>query len=94
MKVADGEHIRKVFVLSADDVAAGAEVAERVEATVGSTGSPTTKVTEIPSNIEVGAGSDGYSAAGSVGSDSADDRLDWSAFRSPPFGNIPLLRPR
>ena len=55
MKVADGEHIRKVFVLSADDVAAGAEVAERVEATVGSTGSPTTKVTEIPSNIEVGA---------------------------------------
>lgn len=28
MKVADGEHIRKVFVLSADDVAAGAEVAE------------------------------------------------------------------
>ena len=27
MKVADGEHIRKVFVLSADDVAAGAEVA-------------------------------------------------------------------
>ena len=25
MKVADGEHIRKVFVLSADDVAAGAE---------------------------------------------------------------------
>ena len=122
MKVADGEHIRKVFVLSADDVAAGAEVAEssalrapsrhpqsgchpfiwpraaidsatsaptadsnnivtehgasaetpvgstgsptaktnpsvaeRVEATVGSTGSPATKVTEIPSNIEVGA---------------------------------------
>lgn len=55
MKVADGEHIRKVFVLSADDVAAGAEVAERVEATFGSTGSPTTKVTEIPSNIEVGA---------------------------------------
>ena len=55
MKVADGEHIRKVFVLSADDVAAGAEVTERVEATVGSTGSPTTKVTEIPSNIEVGA---------------------------------------
>ena len=41
MKVADGEHIRKVFVLSADDVAAGAEVTERVEATVGSTGSPT-----------------------------------------------------
>ena len=28
MKVADGEHIRKVFVLSADDVAAGTEVAE------------------------------------------------------------------
>lgn len=28
MKVADGEHIRKVFVLSADDVVAGAEVAE------------------------------------------------------------------
>lgn len=122
MKVADGEHIRKVFVLSADDVAAGTEVAEssalrapsrhlqsgchpfiwpraaidsatsaptadsnnivtehgasaetpvgstgsptaktnpsvaeRVEATVGSTGSPATKVTEIPSNIEVGA---------------------------------------
>ena len=28
MKVADGEHIRKVFVFSADDVAAGTEVAE------------------------------------------------------------------
>lgn len=100
MKVADGEHIRKVFVLSADDVAAGAEVAESsalrapsrhpqsgcdpfiwpraaidsatsaptadsnnivtehgasAETPVGSTGSPTTKVTEIPSNIEVGA---------------------------------------
>ena len=39
MKVADGEHIRKVFVLAA----AGAEVAECVEAT------------GIPSNIEVGA---------------------------------------
>ncbi len=39
MKVADGEHIRKVFVLAAS----GAEVAERVE------------VTGIPSNIEVGA---------------------------------------
>ena len=100
MKVADGEHIRKVFVLSADDVAAGAEVAESsalrapsrhpqsgchpfiwpraaidsatsaptadsnnivtehgasAETPVGSTVSPTTKVTEIPSNIEVGA---------------------------------------
>lgn len=100
MKVADGEHIRKVFVLSADDVAAGAEVAESsalrapsrhpqsgchpfiwpratidsatsaptadsnnivtehgasAETPVGSTSSPTTKVTEIPSNIEVGA---------------------------------------
>ena len=100
MKVADGEHIRKVFVLSADDVVAGAEVAESsalrapsrhpqsgchpfiwpraaidsatsaptadsnnivtehgasAETPVGSTGSPTTKVTEIPSNIEVGA---------------------------------------
>ena len=100
MKVADGEHIRKVFVLSADDVAAGSEVAESsalrapsrhpqsgchpfiwpraaidsatsaptadsnnivtehgasAETPVGSTGSPTTKVTEIPSNIEVGA---------------------------------------
>lgn len=100
MKVADGEHIRKVFVLSADDVAAGAEVAESsalrapsrhpqsgchpfiwpraaidsatsaptadsnnivtehgasAETPVGSTGSPTTKVTEIPANIEVGA---------------------------------------
>ena len=98
MKVADGEHIRKVFVLSADDVAAGAEVAESsalrapsrhpqsgchpfvwpraaidsaaptadsdniatkqrasAETPGGSTGSPTTKVTEIPSNIEVGA---------------------------------------
>lgn len=100
MKVADGEHIRKAFVLSADDVAAGAEVAESsalrapsrhpqsgchpfiwpraaidsatsaptadsnnivtehgasAETPVGSTGSPTTKVTEIPSNIEVGA---------------------------------------
>ena len=100
MKVADGEHIRKVFVLSADDVATGAEVAESsalrapsrhpqsgchpfiwpraaidsatsaptadsnnivtehgasAETPVGSTGSPTTKVTEIPSNIEVGA---------------------------------------
>ena len=96
MKVADGEHIRKVFVLAA----AGAEVAETsalrapsrhpqsgchpfiwpraaidsatsaptadsnnivtehgasAETPVGSTGSPTTKVTEIPSNIEVGA---------------------------------------
>ena len=100
MKVAGGEHIRKGFVLSADDVAAGAEVAESsalrapsrhpqsgchpfiwpraaidsatsaptadsnnivtehgasAETPVGSTGSPTTKVTEIPSNIEVGA---------------------------------------
>ena len=100
MKVADGEHISKVFVLSADDVAAGAEVAESsalrapsrhpqsgchpfiwpraaidsatsaptadsnnivtehgasAETPVGSTRSPTTKVTEIPSNIEVGA---------------------------------------
>ena len=100
MKVADGEHIRKVFVLSADDVVAGAEVAESsalrapsrhpqsgchpfiwpraaidsatsaptadsnnivtehgasAETPVGSTGSPATKVTEIPSNIEVGA---------------------------------------
>lgn len=100
MKVADGDHIRKVFVLSADDVVAGAEVAESsalrapsrhpqsgcdpfiwpraaidsatsaptadsnnivtehgasAETPVGSTGSPTTKVTEIPSNIEVGA---------------------------------------
>lgn len=96
MKVADREHIRKVFVLAA----AGAEVAESsalrapsrhpqsgchpfiwpraaidsatsaptadsnnivtehgasAETPVGSTGSPTTKVTEIPSNIEVGA---------------------------------------
>lgn len=96
MKVADGEHIRKVFVLAA----AGAEVAESsalrapsrhpqsgchpfiwpraaidsaasaptadsnnivtehgasAETPVGSTGSPTTKATEIPSNIEVGA---------------------------------------
>lgn len=96
MKVADGEHIRKVFVLAAS----GAEVAESsalrapsrhpqsgchpfiwpraaidsatsaptadsnnivtehgasAESPVGSTGSPTTKVTEIPSNIEVGA---------------------------------------
>ena len=110
MKVADGEHIRKVFVLSADDVAAGAEVAEssalrapsrhlqsgchpfvwpraaidsatsaptadpdniitdRVASSVlavGSTSSPIAKtalpvnerveMTEIPSNIEVGA---------------------------------------
>ena len=42
MKVADGEHIRKVFVLSGNYVAAG-PVTERVEAT------------GIPSNIEVGA---------------------------------------
>lgn len=122
IKIADGEHLRKVFVLGSADAAAGADiaessalrtpsrhpqsgcyplkwpraamdsatsaptadsnnivtehgasaetpvgstvsptaktnpsVAERVEATVGSTGSPATKVTEIPSNIEVGA---------------------------------------
>ena len=50
MKVADGEHIREVFVLSADDVAAGAEVAERVEATVGSTGSPI--IEAVPEPVE------------------------------------------
>lgn len=74
MKVADGEHIRKVFVLSADDVAAGAEVAESSalrapsrhlqsgchpliwpRAAMDSATSAPTAVTDIPSNIEVGA---------------------------------------
>lgn len=57
VKVADGEHIRKVFVLSSADVAS--------VLAVGSTSSPTAKtalpvterveVTDIPANIEVGA---------------------------------------
>ena len=74
MKVADGEHIRKVFVLSADDVASGAEVAESSalrapsrhpqsgchpltwpRAAMDSATSAPTAVTDIPSNIEVGA---------------------------------------
>ena len=98
MKVADGEHIRKVFVLGSADATVGADIAESsalrapsrhpqsgchpfiwpraaidsaaptadsdniatkqrasAETPVGSTGSPTTKVTGIPSNIEVGA---------------------------------------
>ena len=95
MKVADGEHLRKVFVLSSADAAAGADIAESSALrapsrhpqsgsaptadpdniitdhvatsvlAVGSTNSPTAKtalpvterveVTEIPSNIEVGA---------------------------------------
>ncbi len=46
VKVADGEHIRQVFVLDTADAAAGAAV--------GSTGSPT-GLAGIPSNIEVGA---------------------------------------
>lgn len=72
IKIADGEHLRKVFVLGSADAAAGADpdniitdhVATSVLA-VGSTNSPTAKtalpvterveVTEIPSNIEVGA---------------------------------------
>ena len=58
VKVADGEHIRKVFVLSSADVAAGAGVAEQealVGAVVGSTGSPTVKaVTEsVTEPVEV-----------------------------------------
>ena len=57
MKVADGERIRKVFVLSSVDVAAGAGSAEQeahVRAVVGSTSS-VTGLSSIPSNIEVGA---------------------------------------
>ena len=51
VKVADGEHIRKVFVLSSADVAAGAGVAEQealVGAVVGSTGSPNVKSATEP----------------------------------------------
>lgn len=47
VKVADGEHIRKVFVLGSADAAVGARV--------GSASSPTGKVVDIPANIEVGA---------------------------------------
>ncbi len=53
MKVADGEHIRKIFVLSSADVAAGAGVAEQealVGAVVGSTGSPTVKSATEPTS--------------------------------------------
>ena len=42
MKVADGEHIRKVFVLGSADVATGANP-DCIGAVVGSTGSPTVK---------------------------------------------------
>ena len=51
MKVADGEHIRKVFVLSSADAAAGAGVTKQegpVGAMFGSTGSPTTKAVTEP----------------------------------------------
>ena len=44
MKVADGEHIRKVFVLSSADVAIGARQGSPVGTMVGSTGSPTAEV--------------------------------------------------
>jgi len=53
MKVADGEHIRKVFVLGSADVATGAEVAEQealVGAMVGSAGSPTAKSAAEPTS--------------------------------------------
>ena len=56
MKVADGERIRKVFVLSTADVAAGAGVAEQealVGAVVGSTGSPTIKAVTEPTTEPV-----------------------------------------
>ena len=42
MKIADGEHIRKVFVLGSADVATGANP-DCIGAVVGSTGSPTVK---------------------------------------------------
>ena len=51
MKVADGEHIRKVFVLSTADVAVGANQ-DYIGAVVGSTGSPTTEsATETTSDL-------------------------------------------
>ena len=56
MKVADGEHIRKVFVLSTADVAVGAGAAEQealVGAVVGSTGSPTIKAVTEPTTEPV-----------------------------------------
>ena len=56
MKVADGEHIRKVFVLGSADVATGAEVAEQealVGAMVGSAGSPTAKSAAEPTSESI-----------------------------------------
>ena len=51
MKVADGEHIRKVFVLSTADVAVGANQ-DYIGAVVGSTSSPTTEsATETTSDL-------------------------------------------
>ena len=56
MKVADGEHIHKVFVLGSADVAVGADVAKQealVGAVVGSTGSPTAKSATEPTTESV-----------------------------------------
>lgn len=50
MKVADGEHIRKVFVLSSVDAAVGAIVGEHCRTNHSVTG-----LSRTPSNIEVGA---------------------------------------
>ncbi len=54
VKVADGEHIRKVFVFGSADAAVGAEQGTSAGMMVGSAGSPTIEATDIPSNIEVG----------------------------------------
>ena len=56
IKVADGEHISKVFVLGSADVATGAEVAEQealVGAMVGSAGSPTAKSAAEPTSESI-----------------------------------------
>ena len=48
VKVADGEHIRKMFVLGSADAAAGVEHGTPVGTMVGSTSSPTIKMTDNP----------------------------------------------
>ena len=52
MKVVDGEHIRKVFVLSSADIAEGANQ-DYIGAVVGSTGSPTVKAATEPTTEPV-----------------------------------------
>ena len=81
MKVADGEHIRKVFVLGSADGATGAVVAEQESsagAVVGSTGSQTVKAitemtTESATSTSSVAGLPGIPSNIEVGADASLD---------------------